>query len=113
MSAVVRSAIIAIIGLILAVMVGTKLGGDSPLFGIAVIGAALLLGAYKLFFKTIRIESLILGFLVFGYIVANRGFAQLTLAPNTPMYVGEVGMVACLAILGARLALKRERLIPK
>src|SRR5256885_5807437 len=113
MSAVTKSLITAIVGLIFAVFIGTQLGKGSWMFpvGIGLIG--LLGGLYSLFFKAIRLEALILGFLVFGYIVGNRGFAQLSLTPNAPVYVGEVGMMACLALLALRAALKRERLIPR
>jgi O-antigen ligase len=113
MSAVVQSVIIAIIGLILAVILGSQLGNGYWVPAIVVIGAGILFGAYKLFFKAIRVEALILGFLIFGYIVGNRGFAQLTLTRVSPVYLGEAGMLACLGILGARLALNREQIFPK
>src|ERR1043165_5752675 len=80
---------------------------------ITLLGAGAVFGIYKLFFKAVRVEALIVGFLIFGYIVGNRGFAQLTLTHVSPVYLGEAGMVICLAILASRAALKRERLFPR
>jgi hypothetical protein len=113
MSAVAKSLIIATCGLVFAVFIGTQLGQGSWMLPGSIGLAGLLIGLYGLFFKAIRLEALILGFLVFGYIVGNRGFAQLTLTQSSPIYFGEAGMIACLALLGARAALKREPLIPR
>lgn len=113
MSALAQSIIIAIIGLVIAIFVGAQLGGGSWLIPIVVLGIGILFAIYKVFLKAIRIEALILGFLIFGYIVGNRGFAQLTLTQFSPVYLGEAGMLTCLGILASRLALKREQLIPK
>ena len=113
MSAVAKSLIIAIFGLLFAVFIGTRLGQGSWMLPGAIGLAGLLIGLYSVFFKAIRLEALILGFLVFGYIVGNRGFAQLTLTQSSPVYFGEAGMMACLALLASRAALKRERVIPR
>jgi O-Antigen ligase len=113
MSAVVQSVLIAIVGLIVAVIVGAQLGGGSWIVPIVIVALGLLFAIYKIFLKAIRIEALILGFLIFGYIVGNRGFAQLTLTSASPVYLGETGMLCCIGILLTRLALKREQLIPK
>jgi O-Antigen ligase len=112
-SAAIRSLVIAITGLILAIILGGQVGNGSWVLPLLILGGVTLFGIYKLFFKAVRVEALILGFLIFGYIVGNRGFAQLTLTHTSPVYLGEAGMLACLAILGPRLALKRERLVPK
>ena len=113
MSAAIRSLIIAIAGLIVAIVLGSQVGSGSWVLPLLIFGGILIFGIYKLFFKAVRVEALILGFLIFGYIVGNRGFAQLTLTHTSPVYLGEAGMIVCLAILGSRLALKRERFFPK
>lgn len=113
MSAAVQSIIIALAGLVLAIILGSQLGTGFRIVPLAFAIAVVVFASYKLLFKAIRIEALILGILIFGYLVGNRGFAQLSLAPHTPIYLGEVGMVACVAILLARLALNREQLIPR
>jgi hypothetical protein len=112
-SAAIRSLVIAITGLILAIILGSQVGSGSWVLPLLIFGSVTLFGIYKLFFKAVRVEALVLGFLIFGYIVGNRGFAQLTLTHTSPVYLGEAGMIACLAILGSRLALKRERFFPK
>ena len=112
MSAAVRSIIIAVFGVILALYFGALVGQGSWLVPAALAGGVILIGIYLIFFKAIRLEALVLGFLVFGYIVGNRGFAQLTLTEHAPTYLGELGMLACLALLGFRMALKREPIFP-
>ncbi len=48
------------------------------------------------------LDAVVLGGLLVGYIVGNRGFAQLSLAPGLPLFPAEVG----LAVAGAALALR-------
>src|SRR5262245_20707207 len=68
---------------------------------------------YLALFRTVRFEALVLAFLLFGYIVGNRGFAQLSIRPNSPLYLGELGMLACLSFIAVRQTLTRGQLIPK
>src|SRR5437763_1976254 len=109
MSATIRSIIVAAAGLILALYFGSLLGKGSWLLPGTLAGGVLLIGVYIIFFKAIRLEALVLGLLLFGYIVGNRGFAQIHIGGQTPIYVGELGMVICLALLGFRVALRREQ----
>jgi hypothetical protein len=113
MSAAIRSIIIGVIGLLVAIVLGSELGTGFRIVPLSLAIIVVLFALYKLFLKALRLEALLLGILVFGYIVGNRGFAQLSLAPNSPLFLGEMGMVACVGILGARLALKREQIFPK
>jgi O-Antigen ligase len=112
-SAAVKSIIVAIIGLIFAVALGSQLGHGSWLVPAGVAGGCVLFATYVVFFRSVRLEALILGFLIFGYIVGNRGFAQISLTEHPPLYLGEVGMLACLAGLGFNFALKRDKPLPK
>lgn len=112
-SALVKTVIVAAIGLLVALYFGSLLGSGQIFIPTALATFALLSGLYVIFFRTIRLEAMILGFLLFGYIVGNRGFAQVSLSQQTPLYIGELGMLACLGLLGSRVALKRERLIPR
>jgi O-Antigen ligase len=112
MSASVRSLIIAFFGLILALFFGSLLGQGSWTPAL-IAGSLVLVGGYIIFFRTIRLEAIILTVLLSGYIIGNRGFAQLSFTQNTPLYLGEAGMVVCLALLASRVALKHERLIPR
>lgn len=113
MSAFVRSLIVAVIGLLFAVILGAELGQGSRMVPIMVASACVGTFLYVCLFRTVRFEALILAFLLFGYIVGNRGFAQLSIRPNSPLYLGELGMVACLFLITARRALTREQLTPR
>ena len=55
----------------------------------------LLIGGYLLLTKATQVtpETYILSFLVFGYIVGNRGFAQITPLGNLPLFIGEIGLL--------------------
>src|SRR5947207_425772 len=109
MSAVHKSIIVGSFGLLLALVLGSQLGQGSWVVPVSLAGGCALFGVYVLFFRAIRLEALILGGLVFGYIVGNRGFAQVTITAQNPIYVGEAGMLACLGTLGIRFALQREK----
>lgn len=113
MSAFAKSVVISIIGLLFAVVLGVQLGeGDWGLPILILIGCAGTL-LYLFFFRSVQIEAPIVGFLLFGYIVGNRGFAQISLGgPGTPLFLGEVGLAVCLGVLGLRMAVRRERPIP-
>lgn len=113
MPAVIKSLIVAVLGLLFAVVLGFQLGQSDWTAPVAVAGACILLALYVMFFRTVRLEALILGLLFFGYIVGNRGFAQLSLGGSTPLFLGEVGMVLCLFFIAFRLTLSREKPIEK
>ena len=75
---------------------GTEVGDEEYtvpiIIGILVMGFAL----NHLFLPIVRYDAFLVGFLTFGYIVGNRGFAQLGPAQSVPLYVGEICMVVCL-----------------
>lgn len=56
----------------------------------------------------IRVEALFLSFLVFGYIVGNRGFAQITPFGNLPLFLGEIGLFTGLILILSEIPLKKE-----
>lgn len=113
MSASAKSVIIAAIGLLFALILGSEIGQSARM--VPIVTAIVCVGTfiYVAFFRTVRFEALILGILLFGYIVGNRGFAQLTFRQNSFLYAGEVGMLVCLFLLGVRRAMTRELIIPK
>lgn len=53
-------------------------------------------------------EAWILAFLVCGYIIGNRGFAQIAPAGGLPLFFGELGLGASIALVGFRHAMRRE-----
>ena len=77
MSAVVKSAIVAGFGLLLAALLGIQVGEGSWGLPVMLAGIGVLAFAYALLFRGLRVEAVVLGLLLFGYIVGNRGFAQL------------------------------------
>jgi hypothetical protein len=113
MSAAIKSIIVGAIGLILAVILGSQLGHGSWFVPASIAGGCVLFATYIVFFRAVRLEALILGFLIFGYIVGNRGFAQISISEHPPLYLGEAGMLACLAGLSFNFALKRDKPLPK
>ncbi len=74
-----------------------------PLLTIMAFGAVVL---FSVFVQTVRVEAAILNMLLVGYLVGNRGFAELTLAK--PFYPGEVAMAIILVAMLIRYVLTRE-----
>lgn len=87
-------------------------GSGSFIIPTAVVGLILFSLIYTLFGNGAQAEALILGFLLFGYVVGNRGFAALALSSTAPLYVGEVGMSACFILFLFRMAFTKGRFIP-
>lgn len=56
----------------------------------------------------VKMESLALSFLVTGYIVGNRGFAQITPIGNLPVFLGELGLFLCLIPMVIEIAVRKE-----
>ena len=73
----------------------------------AILGPFVAFVAVILFARTIRFEMLFLSVLLAGYLVGNRGFAEL--APVKPLYPGEIGMIVITACLLLRYVLTREK----
>jgi hypothetical protein len=112
-SASIRALIIAGFGLLFAIVLGSELGSGQWTIPIIIVGACLLGVLLHLFAKGVRLEPLILGFLFVGYIVGGRGFANISLSRSLPLYLGEISLIACAAIMFSRRAFTRQRLIPK
>ncbi|MSU47584.1 MAG: hypothetical protein EXS37_00550 [Opitutus sp.] len=53
-------------------------------------------------------EAWILAFLVFAYIIGNRGFAQVTPVGGMPLFFGELGLASSLALVTFRHAMQQE-----
>jgi O-antigen ligase len=108
----VRSLVVVVPGLLIALYLASALGhGDIPLVVYFLIGVAVLLGV-KIFTKRIRLEAQILGILLFGYIVGQSGFGHFSFSPRRGIYLGEIGLMICMAALFMRRAFTREKLVP-
>ncbi len=102
-----RNGLIAAAASVLAVGMGTELAGGNLAPAIAV---ALLCGCLLITWSGIaRPDTLLLGFLVLGYMLGNRGFAQIAPIPGLPILLfGEIGLAACGILLLVRSAMRRE-----
>jgi hypothetical protein len=111
-SPVFRALIVVVPGLLFGLYLASELGqGDIPVAIYFLIGVALLI-TVKVSTKYVRFEGLILGILLFGYIVGQSGFGHFSLSPRKGIYLGEIGLVTCFAAIVARVAFTRERLFP-
>lgn len=107
-----RALIVVVPGLLLAMWLATETGeGDLSVPLYFLIGAAVLVGV-KIFTKRIRLEALILGVLLFGYIVGQSGFGHFSFSQSKGIYLGEIGLMVCLGALFMRRAFTRDRMIP-
>lgn len=112
MSAAIRTLLIFLIAAPVIVILGYEVGDDEFLIP-GIVGITILAIATKVFcFPAVRADGFVLGILIFGYLVGNRGFAQLGPSSNSPIFVGEIGMVVCLGIFTLQAAFKRIRVFP-
>ncbi|HEX8678624.1 MAG TPA: O-antigen ligase family protein, partial [Chthoniobacterales bacterium] len=102
----------ATVGLLVAVVLGAQIGEGSFMLPVVLVALLVLGSVYLIFFRATRIEALAVGLLIFGYFVGNRGFAQISVTPGTPLFLGEVALAVCGMLMVVRLALQRERLLP-
>src|SRR2546430_2039991 len=108
-----RALMVIIPGLVLAIWLATKAGqGNFPVPIYFLIGVVVLLGV-RVFTKRIRLEALVLGILLFGYIAGQSGFGHFSLTTRRGIYLGEIGLMICIAALFMRRAFTREKLVPR
>jgi hypothetical protein len=107
--AAIAVVVILSLGLYLAAQTGK---GSLAVPSYFLIGVVVLL-CVKLFVKYIRLEALVLGVLLFGYIVGQSGFGHFSFSPTKGIYLGEIGLTICSTAVLTRLAFTRERIIPK
>lgn len=76
---------------ILAVYFSAKIGQGSWILPILIC----ISGFFALTFRLLRVNSvgLILSFLIFGYLIGNRGFAQITPLWSLPIFLGELALL--------------------
>ena len=99
--------------MVVALYLATQIGyGNLPTTIYFLLAVVLLVGV-KIFTKHIRFEALVLGILLFGYIVGQSGFGHFSISPRKGIYLGEIGLLICLGATIPRIAFTREKLIPK
>ena len=105
-SPLLRSLVVIIPGLLLAVFFGVQLGEGNSIVGVIILAVAV---GFLLVMSLARrgvLEASIIGFLIIGYFVGNRGFAQLALV--RPIFIGELGLGALAVILGVQALITRK-----
>ncbi len=102
----VRSLIVLLPAMGVAMWIASELSSGEFLYPLLIIMAFCALVFFSVFVQVVRVEAAVLNMLLVGYLVGNRGFAELTLAK--PFYPGEVALaVICTATL-IRYILSRE-----
>jgi hypothetical protein len=90
---------------VLAVWVGTALAQEN--YFLASLSAGLCVWAVLAWTRGPRAEAWLLAFLIFGYVIGSRGFAQTMPFPGLPLFFSELGLGLALAMLLLRGALNR------
>jgi len=90
----------------LAVWVGVTLANEEHF--IALLSAGVAVWAVLSWTRGPLAEAWLLGFLVLGYVVGNRGFAQLSPVAGLPVFFSELGLGIVLVLVTLRGALRRE-----
>lgn len=93
-----RQILLALLCAVVAVCAGWQIaqgGLFSFTIGGVITATAVLLSLGAIFVRLFQLpfDVIFLGWLLFGYIVGNRGFAQLTPSPNLPLLPAEVGLL--------------------
>ncbi len=104
--------LIAVGALALALWLGLATANGH--YGLPALAAALALGGCLVRFFRISVGPILLGIILFGYFVGNRGFAQLMLVPDFPLLPAEFvlvtagGWLMVQSALGRRLPFRRD-----
>lgn len=91
---------------VLAVAIGWWVANGEyavPVLAFVITGGACLVLMFRL-----PLDTILLGGLLFGYIVGNRGFAQFSLVPGLPLLPAEAGLALCFGWLAFRCAFSKR-----
>jgi O-antigen ligase len=97
-----KNRLIAAVSALLAVVVGWKIAEGS--YALALVAGAVASGAGLVMLSRLPLDAITVGGLLVGYIVGNRGFAQISLLPGLPLLPAEAGLMICLICLATRAA---------
>jgi hypothetical protein len=90
MAPALRSFLIGLAASALAIWVGFNLAQED--YFLAALSLCLCLWALLAWLRGPRVEAWLLAFLLAGYLIGSRGFAQITPLPELPLFVGELGL---------------------
>lgn len=102
--------IVAVLGLLIAVLVGSLIGDGSYWPVLIGLGIVSVLCFFVVFGRSVEMEARIAAVLIFGYTTFQRIFAELNIGRT--LYVGEFGLAAILAFLLARIAFQKFNPLP-
>jgi O-antigen ligase len=100
-----RNRIIFVVSAVVAVWLGSDIA-DMELFWPSLVGGVLVLIALSRFLP-VPIGTVIVGAVTFGYIVGNRGFAQISLTDRIPLLPAEFALLVAGAVLIVQAAVQR------
>ena len=101
-----RMFVVLLPALALAMYIASQIADESYIVPWLVMGGVTVALVFAVLLRTVRIEAATLCLLLVGYLVGNRGFAEL--APAKPLYPGELCMIVMLTCMLLRFALTRE-----
>lgn len=106
MSPGLRNALIVLLTIPISVWLGAAVAQQDyllpTLFGFACVCAILI------WITGLGVDAMAMGTLVVGYVVGNRGFAQLSLSASVPLFPAEAGLLLAAVWISVRSALRRE-----
>lgn len=103
-----RSILGVVLSACLAVWVGINVAQEER--AVAFVSVALTFWVVIAWWGGPQTEAWLLAFLIVGYVLGNRGFAQIRPAPALPLFFGELGLACTGALLAFRHA--RSRSLP-
>ncbi len=101
-----RMFVVLLPALALAVYIATEIADENYLVPWLVMGGVVVALVFAVLLRTVRVEAATLCLLLAGYLVGNRGFAELS--PAKPLYPGELCMLIIFTCMLMRFALTRE-----
>lgn len=89
-------------GAVVALWLGSEVAEGN--YALPLLASALAIGAGVARWQRLPLDAVVLGGLLVGYIVGNRGFAQLSFVPGLPLFPAEVGLILSAGAIALRLA---------
>ncbi len=105
MSPRLRTLLVGFLGSAIAVWVGIALAQEEHF--IASLSAGICLWAILSWTRGPLAEAWLLSFLIFGYVIGNRGFAQMSPVSGLPLFFSELGLGIVITLVVLRGALHR------
>jgi hypothetical protein len=105
MSPQLRAALVMFAASAVAVWIGISLAQEEHF--VASVAALVSMWAVLAWTRGPLAESWLLGFLVFGYVIGNRGFAQIMPIAGLPLFLSELGLVVSVTLVLLRGAMSR------